>query len=191
MHANGVQHTLLFVLLQHNDSRSLRAPPKDYCSSFTAPVSATPARLHSVVYGTRKCVYVCVWWRESVRSGDKELAVNCRVGAQRIYQRLSRQRFRHECVWYQKRLAVRCIAGILMREIKFPGRDKLGICPLCYHSADRMNPDLSYLAAELQAEPTAGKAWKVTVFNRGLLCNIYHYEMHSSIRIQVLLWQKL
>ncbi|TNN79102.1 hypothetical protein EYF80_010781 [Liparis tanakae] len=40
---------------RRGDSRSFSSTG-DYCSAFTAPLLATPARLNSVVYGTRKCL---------------------------------------------------------------------------------------------------------------------------------------
>lgn len=51
-----------------------------FTRTLSAPVLPTPSQLYYVVYGVCACVRVCV--RESVRSGDKEPAVNCHVGAQ-------------------------------------------------------------------------------------------------------------
>lgn len=94
-----------FVLLRHNNGHSL----------------SLLQFLHS------SCLHFSLWFiggcdreteRKRVRSGDKELSRWCA----RICRHLSGQRFRRECE-IEKRLAARCIAGILMRKIKFPSPD--------------------------------------------------------------------
>lgn len=61
-YSHTCMHTLLclFVLLQHNDSRSLSST-KDYCSSFTSPeYQFWPLQHDFVIYGTRRFVRACV-----------------------------------------------------------------------------------------------------------------------------------